>query len=133
MREPGFAPFGAADGAYATRLVELLADHDDAFLAAYVDGGGSLPYDRLHKELARQSKRALVHPVYYGSAITGAGVDALTAGGMELLPADRRDASGPVDGTVFKVETQIASNCLHVQVRRLLHSSEDRSLTRCRA
>ena len=51
-----------------------------------------------------QTGRALVHPVFFGSAITGAGVDALVAGIAELLPAAEGDADGPVSGTVFKVE-----------------------------
>ena len=45
-----------------------------------------------------------MHPVFFGSAITGAGVDALIAGIAELLPAAEGDADGPVSGTVFKVE-----------------------------
>ena len=39
------------------------------------------------KQLAAQTRRALVHPVFFGSAITGAGVDALISGVTELLPA----------------------------------------------
>src|ERR671919_3111115 len=34
-RSPRFAPFGAADADFTFRLVDLLADHDDTFLAAY--------------------------------------------------------------------------------------------------
>ena len=45
-----------------------------------------------------------MHPVFFGSASTGAGVDALAAGVRELLPAARGDSGGPVSGTVFKVE-----------------------------
>jgi peptide subunit release factor RF-3 len=45
-----------------------------------------------------------VHPVFFGSAITGAGVDALISGIRDLLPAAPGDADGPVSGTVFKVE-----------------------------
>jgi ribosomal protection tetracycline resistance protein len=45
-----------------------------------------------------------VHPGYAGSALTGAGVDALTAGIVELLPGEAGDPDGPVSGTVFKVE-----------------------------
>jgi ribosomal protection tetracycline resistance protein len=45
-----------------------------------------------------------VHPVFYGSAITGAGVDALTTGLITLLTVTEGDANGPVSGTVFKVE-----------------------------
>ena len=99
-----FTPYDRTDAGFTARLAELLADHDDALLAAYVEDDGAVPYDRLRAQLAAQTGRALVHPVYFGSAITGTGVDALTAGIRELLPAARGDADGPVSGTVFKVE-----------------------------
>jgi ribosomal protection tetracycline resistance protein len=99
-----FAPYGAADRGFASRLAEVLADHDDALLAAYVDDDATIAYRDLRRELAAQTKRARVHPVYFGSAITGAGIDALTAGIRALLPAAEGDADGPVSGTVFKVE-----------------------------
>ena len=72
----------------------MLAERDEAILAAYVDDE-SIPYARLREELAAQTRRALVHPVFFGSAITGAGVDALMAGIAELLPAADGDADGP--------------------------------------
>ena len=97
-------PYGAADAGFTARLVDLLADHDDTLLAAWVDDEAALPYRRLRGELAAQTGRALVHPGFFGSAITGAGVDALIAGIGELLPAAGGDADGPVSGTVFKVE-----------------------------
>ncbi|MFE7468675.1 GTP-binding protein [Streptomyces sp. NPDC057499] len=97
-------PYTGADTGFTDRLAELLADHDDTLLAAYVEDAAPLPYDRLREEPAARTGRALVHPVYFGSAITGAGVDALVAGVRELLPASRGDAAGPVSGTVFKVE-----------------------------
>jgi ribosomal protection tetracycline resistance protein len=97
-------PYGAADAGFTSRLVDLLADHDDALLAAWVDDEAALSWRRLRGELAAQTGRALVHPVFLGSAITGAGVDSLIAGIGELLPAAAGDADGPVAGTVFKVE-----------------------------
>src|SRR5918994_1584714 len=36
-RECRFVPYGAADAAFPPRLAELLADHDEALLAAYLD------------------------------------------------------------------------------------------------
>ncbi len=102
-RSPRFTPHGATDGAFTESLAGLLADNDEALLAAYVDQE-ALPYELLRRELATQTKRALVHPVFLGSAITGAGVDSLIAGIAELLPAADGDADGPVSGTVFKVE-----------------------------
>ena len=103
-RSAAFTPYGAGDLAFRGRLADLLADHDDAILAAYVDDETAVSYRRLRGELAAQTSRALVHPVFFGSAITGAGVDALTAGIAELLPAAEGDADGPLSGTVFKVE-----------------------------
>jgi ribosomal protection tetracycline resistance protein len=101
-RAADFAPLGAADAA-AARLAPVLAEHDEALLAAYVDET-SIPYRRLREELAAQTKRALVHPVYFGSARTGAGVEALMSGIAELLPAAERDPEAPVSGRVFKIE-----------------------------
>jgi ribosomal protection tetracycline resistance protein len=103
-RDCAFRPYGAGDQAFTARLAEVLAEHDDALLAAYVQDHTRLPYRRLRRELARQARRCLVHPVFSGSAITGAGVADLTAGITAFLPAARGDAAGPVSGTVFKVE-----------------------------
>ena len=103
-RSPGFTPYGAADADFTSDLVDLLADHDDAFLATYVDDEAAVSYRRLCGELAAQTGKALVHPVYFGSAVTGAGVDELISGITELLPAAEGDVDGPVSGTVFKVE-----------------------------
>ncbi|WP_344839355.1 translation factor GTPase family protein [Nonomuraea dietziae] len=99
-----FRPYGAADAAFTARLAEVLAEGDDALLAAFVDDAARMPYGVLRKELAAQTRRALVHPVSFGSAVTGAGVDSLISGIGELLPAIEGDVDGPVSGTVFKVE-----------------------------
>ena len=102
-RDARFMPWGAGDAALRTKLAELLAERDASILAAYV-AGDETPSRRLREELAAQTGRALVHPVFFGSAITGAGVDSLTAGIAELLPASEGDADGPVAATVFKIE-----------------------------
>jgi len=99
-----YTPYAAADADFTSRVVDLLSDHDDAFLAAYVEDETTVSYCQLRGELAAQTKQALVHPVFFGSAITGAGVDSLIAGIKELLPAAEGDVDGPVSGTVFKVE-----------------------------
>jgi ribosomal protection tetracycline resistance protein len=103
-RGASFAPYGAGDAAFTRGLVDLLAEHDDALLAAYVDDETAVSYSRLRAGLAAQAKRARVHPVFFGSARTGAGVDELVAGITELLPTAEGDADGPVSGTVFKIE-----------------------------
>ncbi|MFF2204704.1 GTP-binding protein [Streptomyces sp. NPDC058145] len=100
----------AAPGTPAARFVpglgpsalDALADRDDALLSAYVDG--RVTARRLRAALARQARRALVHPVYFGSAITGAGVPDLIDGIERLLPPAGGDPDGPLSGAVFKVE-----------------------------
>jgi ribosomal protection tetracycline resistance protein len=97
---PSIVPMGATRAA----LAEVLAANDDALLAAYVDDEASLSYARLRAELAAQTERALVHPVFFGSAMTGAGVETLMSGIAELLPSTDGEGEGPVSGRVFKIE-----------------------------
>jgi ribosomal protection tetracycline resistance protein len=97
-------PFDAADAGFTSQLVDLLADHDDELLAAYVHDPASVSYSRLRTVLTAKTKQARTYPVFFGSAITGAGLDTLIAGITELLPAAQGDVDGPESGTVFKVE-----------------------------
>ena len=103
-REAAVIPDDAADPAARSRLAELLATHDDAVLVACLDDTAAMPYDWLHEKLAAQVRDMLVYPVYFGSAITGAGVEMLLHELADLLPAAGQDARGPVSGRVFKVE-----------------------------
>jgi ribosomal protection tetracycline resistance protein len=97
-------PFDERDPAFTAQLVEVLAERDDRLLAAYVEDETSVSPRRLREALAAQARQALAHPVFFGSAITGAGVEALKSGIAELLPATDGDADGPVSGAVFKIE-----------------------------
>ncbi len=95
----------AADEAgFTASLAELLADRDDGVLAAYLRDEANVPCGRLRAALAAQTGRAQVHPVFFGSAITGAGVGQLMAGIAGLLPASAGDADGPPSGSIFKIE-----------------------------
>ena len=82
---------------------ELLAEYDERLLAAYIEDV-ELSEQRLHDALATQTKQALVHPAFAGSAKTGAGVDALMNGIADFLPAASGDPEAPVSATVFKIE-----------------------------
>jgi ribosomal protection tetracycline resistance protein len=103
-RGAAFTGFDVAGAASGSPLAEVLADHDDAVLAAYLDGESAIPGDWLHDKLARLVRDGEVYPVYFGSAITGAGVDALERGLEYLLPAADANAAGPVSGRVFKID-----------------------------
>jgi ribosomal protection tetracycline resistance protein len=99
--EADVAPFAFADRSFHERAVEMLTEGSDEFLAAYLDDPDALDCEA---ELAAQVRSGGAHPVYFGSAVTGAGVAALTEGIRRYLPVPRRDAEGAPVGTVFKVE-----------------------------
>ncbi|MEU1529079.1 translation factor GTPase family protein [Streptomyces fagopyri] len=134
-RDARFARF-SADRLRASRS-DLLAEHDDALLAAYVEGRVS--HDGFRDALVRQTGQTLVHPVFFGSAMTGAGVDALIAGIRELLPPAGGAADGPVSGTVFKVErgpagekiayVRLFSGTLRTRDRLCLRDGEEAKVT----
>ena len=111
---PAIVPMGAPDGlgtraatfsasVDAAEFAVTLAERNDALLTAYV-ADKSIPDAELRDELARQTRQAAVHPVFFGSAITGAGVDTLASGIAELLPTAARKADAPPSGSVFKIE-----------------------------
>jgi ribosomal protection tetracycline resistance protein len=102
-RDAGFRPAGADDATFGAALTELLAERDDAVMAAYVDDERPIPPSRLRGLLAQQTKRGAVHPVFFGSAITGAGVEPLMAGIAQLLPTADNEPESPVGGRVFKI------------------------------
>lgn len=101
--DAAFLPFGPDDRQFVASLSEHLAEHDEAVLAAYVENR-ALSYHRLRTGLAQQTRAGQVHPVFMGSAISGAGVGTLLAGIAELLPASAPDPDASPAGTVFKVE-----------------------------
>jgi ribosomal protection tetracycline resistance protein len=117
-RYADFTPAGRNKAGFRTALTELLAETDEAILAAYVSGqGGSLPYRRLRRLLANQTRRGLVHPIFLGSAITGAGVAELLIGVAELLPAAVGDPQGALSARVFKIErTVLGERVAYVRV-----------------
>jgi ribosomal protection tetracycline resistance protein len=132
-RGAAFRPYHASSADFAYRMMDLLAENDDALLEAYIDDEARISYGRLRHGLASQTGRALVHPVFFGSAVTGAGVDSLISGITELLPASSGDAAGPVSGTAFKVERGRAGEKVAyvrmfsgtVRVRDLVHFGRD--------
>jgi ribosomal protection tetracycline resistance protein len=103
-RAASFRLFEADDPGFRSKLGEVLAEHDDGILASYIEDEAGVPDRRLREGLASQTKRVLVHPLFFGSALTGAGVQPLMAGIAELLPSSAGDSDGPLSATVFKIE-----------------------------
>lgn len=70
----------------ARRLAEVLAEHDDELLAALVDDLPPDP-DRIDLALRAQTAAGQVHPLLFGSALSGVGVPELLDAVATLLPA----------------------------------------------
>ncbi|WP_171162304.1 translation factor GTPase family protein [Streptomyces sp. I05A-00742] len=102
-RDARTLPCSFDDPAFRERVAETLAEDDDALLADLVED--RIPdAGRLRAGLADRTARGLLHPVYFGSAHSGQGVDALTDGIARWLPPARGDDAGAPAGTVFAVE-----------------------------
>ena len=103
-RSAGSASFEPGDEAFGGRVAEVLAEHDEEIMSAFVEGVLDLRDGALGEALAAQTRRALVHPVFFGAAITGTGVRHLMTAIPELLPVATGDPGAPVSATVFKIE-----------------------------
>ena len=88
---------------HVAALLDTLTVHDDALLTRYL-AEAAVPYPQLVAALARQSRRGLVHPVFFGSAMTGAGVAEVMSGVQDYLPRSDGSADGDLSATVFKIE-----------------------------
>jgi ribosomal protection tetracycline resistance protein len=82
---PDVLPMGSADG-LGTRA------------AAFASFGAA------DGDLATRSRAGELHPVFFGSALTGAGVEAVREGIAQLLPARAGDGEAPLSARVFKIE-----------------------------
>jgi ribosomal protection tetracycline resistance protein len=130
---------GADDTEFVAGLTELLAEHNDGLLAAYVQTEAGVAYGQLRAELAEQTRRGQAYPAFFGSAITGAGVAQLMAGITELLPASDGDPDGALSGSIFKIErgssaekiayVRMFSGTVHVRDRLRFGSGLDGKVT----
>ena len=98
-KDAAFVPYAGT----AAEVVEPLADHDDLLLTSYL-AERPMTAEQVRSELAEQTRMGQVHPVFFGSAITGARVDELTAGVVGLLPTAGGDVTAEPSGSVFKIE-----------------------------
>jgi len=68
------------------------------------------PFGEADEGLAGRSRAGELHPVFFGSALTGAGVDELRGAIARLLPAQAGDGEGPLSARVFKIERDPAGD-----------------------
>jgi ribosomal protection tetracycline resistance protein len=61
-RDAHVRPYDTHDPVFTGRLLDVLAEHDEELLAAYVED--TVSYDRLRTALVEQTRRARVHPAF---------------------------------------------------------------------
>jgi ribosomal protection tetracycline resistance protein len=84
--------------------VELLADNDESLLELFVEHGSSVDEAVIRSSAVSASKTGAVHPVVFGSAMSGAGVPHLIDAIVTYLPHSPPSTTGPLRGRVFKIE-----------------------------
>lgn len=92
------------DDTFRVEVGELLADRDDELLGRIVND--SMPTGReIRAVLEQQTVASFVHPVFFGSALSGAGISELIDGVRTLLQP-RQASSGRecLHGTVFAID-----------------------------
>ncbi len=89
---------------YLDDLVERLAEYDDQMLSRYIDGARPLTEREALAALARLTATGKLHPVYFGSALTGMGVADVVDGLSRYLPVATGSSDGPLHASVFKIE-----------------------------
>lgn len=93
------------DPAHGERLAEVLAENDDTVLNRLVEE--SLPpAGELRRLAAAAIARSVLHPVYFGSSVSGAGIAELVDGIVHYAPRPPAEPSGLAEpqGVVFAVE-----------------------------
>jgi ribosomal protection tetracycline resistance protein len=89
---------------FATGVLDLLAEHNDAVIAEYLSANGSFSVEMLRAELTRQYRDQHIVPTFFGSAMTGAGVPHLLRELPRLVGAIRDRCTEPLAGVVFKIQ-----------------------------
>ena len=100
----GVVPVDLTSGAGRTAVIEALAEHDESIFDAFIRDEAGLSNDRLREAVADQTRRGVIHPVFFGSAARGIGIEALLSGIEEFLVGQDGDAGASVSGRVFKID-----------------------------
>lgn len=89
-RSATFRPYSLSEDDFAEYLAAGLAEGNENVLDKLTDAS-SVDVDQLWGELRRQTVELVACPVFFGSAITGSGVDRIMAAIVDLLPRTADD------------------------------------------
>lgn len=110
--------------AFVEQCIELVAAYDEQLLESYVNGE-TLMEGQVEASFRHQVRQGNVHPVYFGSAVTGVGVAGLLAGVARWFPVNDQPEGQLLSGVVFKLENgasgekiayvRLFSGCLNIR------------------
>jgi len=101
-RAANVVPCAPDDPRWQTALIDVLAETDERVIEAFDRNEGDLSADFLRSVMCAQVAAGALTPVYFGSAITGAGVADVLDGVQRLLPAAEARPDS-LAGRVFKI------------------------------
>ena len=102
-RSADVSPYDRADPAWREPVIDLLAEMNEGVIAEFERTGGALSDDYLTAELRAQVAAGEIVLAFFGSALTGVGIQDILAGVEEWLPTAAEDSAAPAVGTVFKI------------------------------
>lgn len=103
-RAARYEPHSAISEAGRLELIEILADNDEDILDLFVQNESKIDDGILRDAVTRASHKGTVHPLLFGSAISGAGVPELMDAIVEYLPASKARVDGDLSGRIFKID-----------------------------
>ena len=103
-RRASFIPYDPGDLLFQGAVLEALAGNDHQLLATTAQDRKEGAGEQIQSRLRALTGQARAYPVFFGSALTGAGVVALTSGISAFLPPAGGCPDGDPSGAVFKVE-----------------------------
>lgn len=103
---------GHADPDWRASLLDLLAESSERTIEEFDRTAGAVEPAFLETEINAQVATGDVVPLFFGSAITGAGVSELLAGVERWLPRASTAADGAIAATIFKIARQASGEKL---------------------
>lgn len=91
-------------------LTERVAEYDDQILRQYVEASKPVTLAEADAALVRLTANGSLHPVFFGSALSGVGVCHVVDGLARYLPAQAGTVDGPLHASVFKIERATAGH-----------------------
>lgn len=103
-RAARYEPYDGIPGTVRQDVIDVLADNDMEVLEQFIEHGSEVSDEFLRRSTVREAHRGTVHPLLFGSAMSGAGVPELMDAVVTYLPTSTADVEEDLHGRVFKID-----------------------------